>query len=101
MSPYFFAKFANAKCGKTVISKMTAEEVYNYSLIWAKEYDEELVEEILSEIEEISNIMIRGGIKKVESENREVTTRSVEIAMRRLALTTVKYYMQGVFNKTF
>ncbi len=22
--------------GKTVISKMTAEEVYNYSLIWAK-----------------------------------------------------------------
>ena len=28
--------------GKTVISKMTAEEVYNYSLIWAKEYDEEL-----------------------------------------------------------
>ena len=28
--------------GKTVISKMTAEEVYNYSLIWAKEYNEEL-----------------------------------------------------------
>ena len=27
--------------GKTVISKMTAEEVYNYSLIWAKEYNEE------------------------------------------------------------
>ena len=28
--------------GKTVISKMTAEEVYNKSLIWAKEYDAEL-----------------------------------------------------------
>ena len=28
--------------GKTVISKMTAEEVYNKSLIWAKEYDYEL-----------------------------------------------------------
>ena len=28
--------------GKTVISKMTAEEVYNKSLIWAKEYDSEL-----------------------------------------------------------
>lgn len=29
--------------GKTIISKMTAEDVYNKSLEWAKEYDEELV----------------------------------------------------------
>ena len=30
--------------GKTVISKMTAEEVYKYSLEWAKEFDKELAE---------------------------------------------------------
>ena len=30
--------------GKTVISKMTAEEVYKYSLGWAKEFDKELAE---------------------------------------------------------
>ena len=30
--------------GKTVISKMTAEEVYTYSLEWAKEFDKELAE---------------------------------------------------------
>ena len=30
--------------GKTVISKMTAEEVYKYSLEWAKEFDNELAE---------------------------------------------------------
>ena len=30
--------------GKTVISKMTAEEVYEKSLEWAKEYDKELAE---------------------------------------------------------
>ena len=30
--------------GKTVISKMTAEEVYDNSLKWAKEYDNELAE---------------------------------------------------------
>ena len=36
--------------GKTVISKMTAEEVYEKSLAWAKEYDKEL-EEMLQEKE--------------------------------------------------
>ena len=36
--------------GKTVISKMTAEEVYEKSLIWAKEYDKEL-EEIMQDKE--------------------------------------------------
>ena len=30
--------------GKTVISKMTAEEVYKYSLEWAEEFDKELAE---------------------------------------------------------
>lgn len=30
--------------GKTVISKMTAEEVYKYSLEWAKEFNKELAE---------------------------------------------------------
>ena len=40
-SPLFdTAKLINIS--KNCISKMTAEEVYNYSLIWAKEYDEEL-----------------------------------------------------------
>ena len=32
------------KMGKTVISKMSAEEVYNNSLEWAKEYDSELAD---------------------------------------------------------
>ena len=36
--------------GKTVISKMTAEEVYEKSLAWAKEYDKEL-EEMLQDKE--------------------------------------------------
>ena len=36
--------------GKTVISKMTAEEVYENSLAWAKKYDKEL-EEILQDKE--------------------------------------------------
>ena len=36
--------------GKTVISKMTAEEVYEKSLTWAKEYDKEL-EEMLQDKE--------------------------------------------------
>ena len=36
--------------GKTVISKMTAEEVYENSLNWAKEYDKELAEMLEDEV---------------------------------------------------
>jgi len=50
--------------GKTVISKMTAEEVYEKSLIWAKEYDQELTK--LLENKEYSLKVLgieRGNIK--------------------------------------
>ena len=50
--------------GKTVISKMTAEEVYNYSLIWAKEYDEELAK--MLEDKEYAGLYYTGEILDVD-----------------------------------
>jgi len=44
--------------GKTVISKMSAEEVYNNSLNWAKRYDEELAK-LLEENKEYSLQVLR------------------------------------------
>ena len=50
--------------GKTVISKMTAEEVYEKALEWAKEYDKEL-EEMLSDKEYSLKVLgIERGNKK-------------------------------------
>ena len=50
--------------GKTYISKMTAEEVYENSLVWAKEYDKEL-EEILKNKEYSLKVLgIERGNKK-------------------------------------
>ena len=50
--------------GKTVISKMTAEEVYENSLKWAKEYDKEL-EEMLNDKEFSLKVLgIERGNKK-------------------------------------
>ena len=50
--------------GKTVISKMTAEEVYEKALIWAKQYDNELVE-LLSDKEYALKVFgIERGNKK-------------------------------------
>ena len=50
--------------GKTVISKMTAEEVYENSLVWAKEYDKEL-EEMLEDKEYSLKVLgIERGNKK-------------------------------------
>ena len=50
--------------GKTVISKMTAEEVYENSLNWAKEYDKEL-EEMLEDKEYSLKVLgIERGNKK-------------------------------------
>jgi len=50
---------------KNVISKMTAEEIYNYSLEWAKRYDKEL-EELLTNYKEYSIKILnieRGNVK--------------------------------------
>ncbi len=50
--------------GKTVISKMTAEEVYENSMTWAKEYDKEL-EEMLQDKEYALKVFgIERGNKK-------------------------------------
>lgn len=68
-----------------------------------KSYERDFDEEVLSEIEdmlpEITTIMIGAGIKLLENSNSEVTPKSVERAIRRLASTTVKYYMLGLLPK--
>ena len=50
--------------GKTVISKMTAEEVYNKSLIWAKEYDSELAKMLENKEYALKVFGIERGNKK-------------------------------------
>ena len=50
--------------GKTVISKMTAEEVYNKSLIWAKEYDSELTKMLENKEYALKVFGIERGNKK-------------------------------------
>ena len=50
--------------GKTVISRMSAEEVYDNSLEWAKEYDEELVEMLNDKEYSLKVFGIERGNKK-------------------------------------
>ena len=50
--------------GKTVISKMTAEEVYENSLNWAKEYDNELFEMLQDKEYSLKIFGIERGNKK-------------------------------------
>ena len=50
--------------GKTVISKFTAEEVYEKSLEWAKEYDKELVEMLKDKEYSTKVLGIERGNKK-------------------------------------
>ena len=50
--------------GKTVISRMTAEEVYNNSLKWAKEYDSELEEMLKDKEYSLKVFGIERGNKK-------------------------------------
>ena len=50
--------------GKTVISKMTAEEVYENSLNWAKEYDNELFEMLQAKEYSLKIFGIERGNKK-------------------------------------
>jgi hypothetical protein len=68
-----------------------------------KSYERDFDKDVLSEIEEmlpeITTIMIGAGIKLLENNNSEVTPKSVERAIRRLASTTVKYYMLGLLPK--
>ena len=50
--------------GKNVISKMTAEQVYDYSLTWAKEYDEELAKMLADKEYSLKILGIERGNKK-------------------------------------
>lgn len=50
--------------GKTVISKMSAEEVYEKALEWAKEYDKELVEMLENKEYSLKVLGIERGNKK-------------------------------------
>ena len=50
--------------GKTVISKMSAEEVYNYALTWAKKYDLELEKMLENEDYSLKVLGIERGNKK-------------------------------------
>ena len=50
--------------GKTVISKMTAEEVYEKALEWAKQYDAELVEMLADKEYSLKVLGIERGNKK-------------------------------------
>ena len=50
--------------GKNVISKMTAEQVYDYSLAWAKEYDEELTKMLEDKEYSLKILGIERGNKK-------------------------------------
>jgi hypothetical protein len=59
------------------------------------DYDEDIVNELSELINEIRDIMIRAGIKMVESNGKEVTPKTVESAMRRIAESTIKHYIKG------
>ena len=50
--------------GKTVISKMSAEEVYDKSLEWAKEYDKELEDMLENKEYSLKVLGIERGNKK-------------------------------------
>ena len=50
--------------GKNVISKMNAEQVYDYSLTWAKEYDEELAKMLADKEYSLKILGIERGNKK-------------------------------------
>lgn len=62
-----------------------------------KSYERDFDEDIISEIEEmlphISSIMIGAGIDVVEKSGSEVTPKSVERAIKKLASSIMKYYM--------
>lgn len=62
---------------------------------YENEYDEDILNELSDMIGDIRDIMIRAGIKMVESNNKEVTPKSVESAMRRIAESTIKHYIKG------
>ena len=50
--------------GKNVISKMTAEQVYDYSLNWAKEYDQDLLKMLKNKEYSLKILNIERGNKK-------------------------------------
>lgn len=62
-----------------------------------KSYEIDFDEDIISEIEEIlpdiKNIMVGAGITYVENKGNEITPKSVEMAIRILTSSIMKYYM--------
>lgn len=66
---------------------------------YERDFDEDVISEIEEMLPEITTIMIGAGITLLENNNSEVTPKSVERSIRRLASTTVKYYMLGLLPK--
>jgi hypothetical protein len=65
---------------------------------YKKDFDEDEINEIADLVDDVRNIMISAGIRKVESGGGNIEVRSVEGAIRLLIRSTVKYYMMGVLN---
>lgn len=65
---------------------------------YEKEYDENEVEEISDLIEEVREIMIRASVRMVENKNTDTNVRSVQAAIKTLIMSTLKYYMKGLFK---
>jgi hypothetical protein len=65
---------------------------------YKKDFDEDEINEIAYLVDDVRNIMISAGIRKVESGGGNIEVRSVEGAIRLLIRSTVKYYMMGVLN---
>ena len=65
---------------------------------YKRDFDEDEINEIADLVDDVRNIMISAGIKKVESGGSNIEVRSVEGAIRLLIRSTVKYYMMGALN---
>ena len=81
--------------GKTVISKMTAEEVYNKSLIWAKEYDSELAK-ILEDKEYALKVF---GIERGNKKPRKDIAKWSEVKENIEYMYDNKFYEETIESK--
>jgi len=68
---------------------------------YKRDFDEDEINEIADLVDDVRNIMISAGIKKVESGGSNIEVRSVEGAIRLLIRSTVKYYMMGALNNVW
>jgi hypothetical protein len=66
---------------------------------YEKEYDEELIDEISEMMLDVRSLLINAGVKTVENKNIEVTPKNVELAIKKIVTTIMKYYMKGGLPK--